>query len=179
MRFLETRRFPAREVVSQPRLTIYQGKAEDWPTCCSVDLVVTNPYGPLPRSVWATPMIVHQWRHRFDELREWTGYPVLEEIASWNDGREAFWVANMTPVPVDLSAFKPEPGGWYPEALVRRLLGRYGHPERRPFTVWDGFMGRGTVGKVALEMGMNYIGVEELPAHIELALTYLGVEERA
>ena len=44
-------------------------------------------------------------------------------------------------------------------------------------TVWDGFMGRGTIGKMCIETGRKYVGVEELPQHVGLALDYLELAQ--
>jgi hypothetical protein len=152
------------------QVSLVLGKAEEWRGHECVDLVLTNPYGALPTSLRSTPMLIHQWVHRKSEAEAWCGNK-LTLVGAWNDEREAFWCANMPAIPVDLSDLRPEPGGWYPPDLVRRLLAVYGQPG---MTVWDGFMGRGTVGRVAREMGMAYIGVEELPEHMRLAVEYLA-----
>lgn len=163
----------ARLVIAGDGVRVYHGKAEDWDGGESIDLVFTNPYGPMPAALRDTPALYHQWVHRKPELERWVGRGDLELVGTWNDGREAFWCANLPCIPVDVSEFRPEHGGWYPLELVRRLLAVYGQPG---MTIFDGFMGRGTVGKVARELGMNYVGVEELAAHLGLAVEYLGIE---
>lgn len=178
MKFLDTKRPPARLVVAASGVRIYEGKAEDWRGDEPIDLVFTNPYGPLPWSLVTVPVIVHQWRHRFDELVAWTRRPDLECFATWNDDREAFYASGLRMPLLDLSTYRPEPGGWYPLDMAHRILASV-PVSRWPMTVWDGFMGRGTVGKVARALGMRYIGVEELPGHIDLACEYLGVERTA
>lgn len=158
-----------------PGLRIYRGEAVDLPddvTAMSVDLVLTNPYGPLPPALHSKPMLIHQWRHRKAEAERWCGN-ALAEISGWNDDREVFWCANLGAViPVDLHDLRPEPPGWYPLDLPLRLLRAYGSPG---ITVWDGFMGRGTVARACRELGMQYIGVERLQQHLDIAFDYLGV----
>lgn len=164
----------ARLVHADDSIRIYEGRADTWDGGEPIDLVFTNPYGPLPASLRNTPTIVHQWCHRLDELKAWCGGVDLTLMSWWNNDREAFWVANMPMQLVDVRDFKPEPGGWYPEAMVRRILTAY-DPGTRPFTVFDGFMGRGTVAMITRKLGMQYVGVEELPKHIALAKEYLGL----
>jgi hypothetical protein len=162
----------AKLVVDVPGIRLYHGRADEWAGGEAIDLVFTNPYGPLPASLYKTPLVVHQWLHRRWELFNWCGSAKLRLIGTWNGGREAFWAANVAAMPLDLSEFRPEPGGWYPPDLVRRILALYAIPG---LTIWDGFMGRATVGKVAREFGCAYVGVEELESHLALAREYLGV----
>lgn len=160
-------------IVSVPGITIYQGDAEDWPGHESIDLVLTNPYGPMPRSLIRKPMVIHQWCHRKHEAELWSRNELRHEIGKWNDDRECFWGnAHVMPFILQLGEFRPEPGGWYPEDLVRILLATFTKPGQ---TIWDGFMGRGTIAKICREQGLNYVGVEQLPKHITLAREYLGV----
>ena len=162
-------------VVETKDIKIYQGEAKDWLGFEPIDLVFTNPYGPLPRSLYGHPMVIHQWVHRRKEAEEWTGNKLTHHIGIWNRNKEAFWSANILPKDrhfVDIGEFVPEQPGWYPEAMVRRLLKMYG---RDGWTIWDGFMGRGTVGKVAVELGMKYVGIERLSSHITIAREYLNV----
>ena len=167
-------------VVQTDTMTLYLGDAADWPGRYlipeHVDLILTNPYGPLPIALNGFPLIAHQWRHRKAEAEIWCHTALTHEVGRWNQGREAFWSANLpddlAAKTVDLSAYAPEPGGWYPEQLVRDLLTVFAKPG---MTIFDGFMGRGTVGKIAVEMGMRYIGVEQLESHLALARLYLNV----
>lgn len=166
----------ARLIFSSSSVRLYHGRAEDWAGPEPVDLVFTNPYGAMPASLGARPMLLHQWRHRLADLAKWCGREVsaFEEVGGWNGDRECFWTLNMPAKAVDVSEFRPEPGGWYPPAMVERLLEVY-DIESRPMTIWDGFMGRATIGKVAIDRGMKYVGVEELTPHIELAQQHLGL----
>lgn len=168
-----------RRAYQSEELTIYHGNAEDWPGEERVDLVLTNPYGPLPASLYGAPMIVHQWDYNRVLLQRWIGGAELELISLWNNGREAFWAANMPPLQLDLTGFRPEPGGWYPLEVPVRLLQAWWERDAdrsRKATIWDGFMGRGTVAKAALSMRQHYVGVEQLGVHIEIAAKYLGLE---
>lgn len=158
-------------VVDTREIRIYEGNAEDWNGDEPIDLVFTNPYGYLPKKLWKHPMIIHQWLHRKEEAEEWCGNLLEHEISRWNDGREVFWTANIAQTtPINLTRFKPEPGGWYPEELAYTILDWYGSPGQ---VVWDGFMGRGTIAKAARDLGMKCICVEQLPKHIDLARQYL------
>jgi hypothetical protein len=174
-----------KRVFENESVIIHQGDAVDWPgeeLVPHIDLVLTNPYGPLPASLHKAPMLVHQWEYNKGALQRWIGGADLKLVSTWNEGRECFWAANMPKVPdVNLEDLKPEPGGWYPLELPRRLLERmplHLHFDR-PTTVWDGFMGRGTVARACVEMGFRYIGVEQLDAHIALAMKYLDLEAHA
>ncbi len=163
-------------------LSIYHGNAEDWPGEEDVDLVLTNPYGPLPASLARTPMLVHQWEYNRGVLQRWIGGAELSLVSAWNNGRECFWSANMPPLEVDLSDLRPEDGGWYPLELPLRLLraaeSHLGYDMfERPTRVWDGFMGRGTVAKACRELGLRYVGVEQLGVHIDIAVKYLEIAE--
>lgn len=155
--------------------TIYHGDAVAWPAAESIDLVLTNPYGFLPPALRKTPMILHQWAHRKHDAERWAGLMPgeLQLIGAWNDGRECFWAANMDAIPVDVSRFRPEPGGWYPLELPLQLLEVYA---KKGQTVWDGFMGRGTVALAAYLRGCKYVGVEQLAAHLAIAHDYLTLD---
>lgn len=159
-------------IVATDTITIFQGEARDW-TGHGIDLVFTNPYGPLPAGLRDHPMVIHQWIHRKAEAEIWCGNALDHCVGTWNRFREAFWSANIDPEQcVSIDEFVPEQPGWYPEEMARRLLTVFGEPG---MTVWDGFMGRGTVGKIAVELGMQYVGVERLDSHLAIAREYLNV----
>lgn len=160
-------------------IEIYQGEAKEWADP-AVDLILTNPYGPIHPALYGRPMIVHQWVHRKADLQRWVGNVLGEPILLWNRGREAFWAANFE-VPqrilrVVQEAFydvTPEPGGWWPLELPVAILSCYG---KKGGVLWDGFMGRGTCGHAARMVGMHYVGVERLSLHIRKAIEYLGLD---
>jgi hypothetical protein len=167
-------------IIDRPDLTIYHGNADEY--VGTPDFIVTNPYGPIPWSLKSTPAIIHQWVHRKQEAEEWTHMRLTHLIGTWNRDQEAFWVnetmrvamvTNGFPMTLDLSGYRPTAEGWYPEDMARQILQTYLEPG---MTVWDGFMGRGTVGKITLEMGCRYIGVEQLEKHIAIAKIYLGID---
>lgn len=172
------------------RIRIYHGRAEHWAGAEKVDLVFTNPYGDLPESLRETPMIIHQWVHRRDELARWVGVDEsrLRLLGKWNGGREAFWAVNLEPFPLDIEKYRPEPGGWYPPDMVAVILSAFWmhkfvtteeleerRADGRSFTIWDGFMGRGTLAREVIQRWglFDYVGMEELSKHVDLALDYL------
>lgn len=121
------------------------------------------------------------------KAEEWCGAE-LHEVSKWAKGlTNTIYVANMTTDAVecwwemgqgkslvDLVEDELSPGrGWFPEELVRRLL-RAWAGGILPVTVFDGFMGRCTVGKIAREFGLNFIGVDRNPARVAIAREYLG-----
>ena len=140
-----------------------------------VDLVLTNPYAPLPICLRDTPMILTDFAERKRQCEHYAGGE-LEEIGAWSkDGRCRVWVRNMMPFPIrtnDLFEEEIEPGkGFFPLELPMRLLEAYGY---QGMTVWDGFMGRGTVGKACQQLGMKYIGIDLDPKRVEMARAYLA-----
>lgn len=163
-----------KQVYHDQMLTLWLGNAVDWPNKTWVDFVFTNPYGEMPICLAKTPGIIHQWEHRRTEAERWSHMKLSRVVSKWNRGREIFW-ANSHVVefkPLDLVAYNPESPGWYPEELVEDILSAYVRPGQ---TVWDGFMGRGTIGKICRNMGIHYIGVEQLERHMDLAKAYLEV----
>ncbi len=56
--------------------------------------------------------------------------------------------------------------------MADKIVAQYVQPGQ---TVWDGFMGRGTIAKICRERGIKYVGIEQLPKHIEIAKHYLGL----
>lgn len=163
-------------------VTIGEGDASRWDGA-GVDLIFTHPYGPLPRQLRGLPAIVnlyHNPKVRRSVLIEiasgWLG-SAITPLGHWGRGhRNTVYVANLPVVEVgigDLVEDEFEPGrGWFPLELPLRLLGVYGRPG---MTVWDGFMGRGTVGKACQELGLGYVGLDIRPERVALARDYLGL----
>jgi hypothetical protein len=145
-----------------------------------VDLVLTNPYGPLPDQLRSKDMILSHSVDRLDVVREWAR-PDLHEIGRWNTGsahgrEQAVW-SNLEIQPPDLEAQAPEmfeaSAGWWPLDLPLRLLLSYDKCDR---VVWDGFAGRGTTGRACQLLGLHFVGIDKDPARVELMRRYLGVE---
>lgn len=135
------------------------------------DLVCSNVYGPLPLHLRLVPMLVSSFSERQAQLEHWTGVD-LHLVSRWNRGRESVWAGNVAELHhVDLEDLLPEPPAWYPLELPLRLLARYGWPGA---VVWDGFCGRGTVGRAAIGLGMHYVGIDRRADRIELARAYLA-----
>lgn len=154
-------------------VTLICGNAADWRG--RADLVLTNPYARLPGCLHGVPTLISNFTERKVHCEAWVGAP-LHEIGAWGRGlRNRIWSANLDPVRMDLTDLEEEefaPGrGWFPLDLPRRLLAVYGRPG---ITVWDGFCGRGTVGKACLEMGMSFVGIDRDPERVNLAKAYIG-----
>jgi len=153
---------------------LHCGNASEW-TGTGVDLVLTNPYAALPPCLRSTPAIVSNFAERKSRCEGYIGRE-LDEIATWGRGhRNRVWVAGLDPVPVDLSDLIEDEEtprrGWFPLELPLRLLRAYARPG---MTICDPFMGRGTVGKACLLLGMKFIGIDRDPDRVELARRYIG-----
>jgi len=142
------------------------------------DLVLTNPYGPLPACLHAVPAIVSNFAERKARCEAWIGGRPLLEVSAWGEGmRNRVWVAGLAVLDLDLTDLTEDHDGldaahgWFPLALPMRLLAAYGQPG---WTVWDGFMGRGTTGRAALELGMTFVGIDRDPARVALATGYVA-----
>jgi hypothetical protein len=157
-----------------PDVTLYHGMAADYDGP-RPDLILTNPYGPLPASVVGVPMLLHQWWFGLGQLVEWTGVGRhrFSPVGLWSEGREVVWAANIPPGEVSLVELRdlvPTPEGWWPLELPTRLLAAYGWPGA---LVLDLFCGRATGGRAARAAGMRYLGVDLLEAHLAEAVRYL------
>jgi hypothetical protein len=143
------------------------------------DLVFTNPYAPFPACVRGVPAIISLFEGKGDRKalgEEWLGVP-LTKLGRWGDGlkNSIYITPNMSRRNVKISDLVCEPGhGWMPLELPLRLLDAYTHKLRDGAVIWDGFCGRGTIGKAALMLGYSYIGIDNNPARIEIARAYLG-----
>lgn len=141
------------------------------------DLVFTDLYGPLPPQLLDKPAIINLvGPHKIEKARKWLGRE-LHPIGIWGaEKRNHVYVMNMAPKPVEIGDLVEEEigprQGCFPLALPVRLLGAYAPPWE--ITVYDGCMGRGTVGKAALLQHHRYVGVDSDPARVELAKAYLG-----
>jgi len=149
----------------------YQGPA---------DFVFTHPYAPLPKQLRGLPMLINlalpkgQELTRIADAGRWTGAH-LTPLSDWaKDGWNTIFVGNMPPREVDLTDLMAVEPGWFPEELPRRLLTLYADMIPSGGIIWDGFMGRGTVGKVAVEMGYSFVGMDNRADRVALAREYLA-----
>src|SRR5512139_3196614 len=145
------------------------GNATDW--VGEADLVLTTPYAPLPNCLRGKPTIIVQkdrdWHKRNAE--NWTAAD-LTRIGGYND--VAVYVANLPPIAFCFDGLKD--GEFFPLELPLTLLATYGRPG---MAVWDGFMGRGTVGMACAMLDMNFIGIDIDPKRVEIAKRYLDETE--
>lgn len=141
------------------------------------DLVFTHLYGPLPKQLIGKPAIINLYGNKKAKAQEWCGAE-LHEVSKWAKGlTNTIYVANM-PVPDhDLTAcvedeFAPN-RGWFPLAMCGALL--TGQPALRSGgVVFDGFMGRGTVGLACQRLGIRFVGIDRDPERVQIAREYLG-----
>ena len=167
-------------------ITLYHGDSSDWASDTHVDMVFTHPYAPLPRALHRVPTVINlalpmserDWRLHC--ARKWLGLTstdVLFPVGSWaRDGWNMVFSVHLPPRPVVLHDLGPADIGWFPVELVRRVLLSVRDVVPPNAVIWDGFMGRGTVGLVARELGYDYIGIDKNRERVNIAADYLGVE---
>lgn len=136
-----------------------------------IDLIITNPYGNLPEHLSGVPMLISGFADRKAENEAFAGCK-LDYLSGWYDSINAVWYGNTDYRKVDLSAMQPARYagifGWFPKEMTDALLDAY------PATcVWDGFMGRGTVGKSCRERGIKFIGIDSRIDRVKLAQAYI------
>lgn len=148
------------------------------------DFVFTNPYAPLPRQLLGKPSIINLYEGKGSRKAicedKWMPGTELIKISTWGAGQHnTIYIANLGMQAIDLTGYEEshwcsEAGkGWFPLAMCGELLRLYA---RAGMTVFDGFMGRGTVGKACLSLGMNFVGVDIDPERVALARRYLEEE---
>jgi hypothetical protein len=163
-------------VVDKPGLRLGLGDSVNYTG--DADLVFTHIYGPLPKQLIGKPAIINVYGNKKAKAEEWCGAE-LHEVSKWARGlTNTVYVANTAldgPVTLtDLEEDEFAPGrGWFPQALVQRLLAYHPFP-KGPITVFDGFMGRGTVGRGARAKVMSFVGIDRDPARVAIAREYLG-----
>jgi len=162
-------------VVDQPGLRLGLGDSADYDG--DADLVFSHLYGPLPKQLIGKPAIVNVFGDRKAQAEAWCGAELIE-ISRWGRGlTNTIFVCHLdAPQYLDLTDLVEDEftadRGWFPEALVDRLLvGQVNHGD----TIIDLFMGRGTVGKVVRALGLDFIGIDREPNRVEIARRYLGV----
>jgi hypothetical protein len=147
---------------------LYVGRAEDFEG--DADLILSNIYGPLPSHLRNKPMLIANFVKRHALCEEWCGVK-LNLVSLWEDGRCAVWAGNTKVKSVDLTSCRSE-DIYFPLSLPLALLRKYG---KKGMTVWDGFCGRGTVGKACQELGINFIGGDIDEQQIEISKKYLSL----
>lgn len=147
-----------------------------------IDLVLTNPYGHLPKCLLGLPSIISLYMARNDDRQKqaeaWLGGAELKSISKWGKGltNEVF-VAHLPLAELDLTDLvedherAPAHEGWFPLELPLRLLVEYARPG---LTIWDGFMGRGTVGKACKLFDLGFVGIDKEAWRVALAKEYIG-----
>jgi len=137
------------------------------------DVVLTNPYAPLPKFLQEKPMFIIDFNFRHSKAEERCGTKLFH-LSSWFEGKNVIWYGNIDDVgqlhDVDFSHMMPEPEGWFPYELPKTILQNFCQPG---MTVWDGFMGRGTVGRACKDLGLNFIGVDKQMDRVEKAYDYI------
>lgn len=161
--------------VDEPGLRLGCGNSVNYDG--DADLVFSHLYGPLPRQLVGKPAIINVFGNKKAMAEVWCGAE-LHEVSKWAKGlTNTIYVANMDFVPQhDLRPLiedEFEPGrGWFPEELCEQLL--TGQPALRTGgVVFDGFMGRATVGKVARALGLSFVGIDINPERVAIAKEYL------
>ena len=175
------------EPVTIGRATLYLGDCRDiLPTLPKVDAVVTDPpYGlgkKMQGGTWAVKA------SHYADMHEWD----LEAKQEWIDDILALgvpaivWGGNYFSVPASrgwLSWRKPDfptPDGekshptQKPVALMKWCLGFV--PKAQ--TILDPFMGSGTTGVAAVQMGRDFIGIEREPKYFDIACRRIEQAQR-
>jgi len=165
-------------VVDRPGLRLGLGDSVNYTG--DADLVFSHLYGPLPKQLIGKPAIINLFGNKREAAERWCGAE-LHEVSKWATGlTNTIYVANMPFVPTwdlrDVVEDEFAPGrGWFPEELCEAVL--TGQPALRAGgVVWDGFMGRGTVGRVAQRLGNGFVGIDRDPDRLTIAREYLGTD---
>lgn len=132
-------------------------------------------YGPLPKQLIGKPAIINLYGNKKAKAQEWVGAD-LHEVGKWGRGlMNTVYSANTRTVTLDLSDLVEDevaPGrGWFPYKLPELLLKTFGQGP----TVFDGYMGRGTVGRAAIDLGFRFVGIDHNPERVQLAREYLNI----
>jgi hypothetical protein len=159
-------------VVDRPGLKLGLGNSQTFDG--DADLVFTHPYCILPKCLKGKPAIINIVTQKKAMAEAWVGAELVE-VTTWGGKvQNTVYVANMEPVEVDCTdlvedEFQPR-RGWFPLELPLRLLRAF----RASGTIWDGFMGRATIGRACEALGLGYIGIDMNPERVAIAREYLG-----
>lgn len=163
-------------VVDRPGLRLGCGDSVNYTG--DADLVFSHLYGPLPKHLIGKPAIINVYGNKRAKAEEWCGSP-LAEVSKWGRGlKNTIFVANTAMrSPIDLTDFIEDefaPGrGWFPVEMCTRILNYVGEVTPGGH-VFDGFMGRGTVGMACADLGLGFVGIDRDPDRVQLAREYLG-----
>lgn len=166
-------------VIDRPGLRLGVGDSVEFDG--KADLVFSHLYGPLPKQLVGIPAIINVFGDKRAKAEEWCGAPLLE-VSKWGRGlTNTIYVANTgtAGLGVDLTDLVEDelrPGrGWFPVELCLRMMRATGEGTMSiGDLVFDGFMGRGTVGKACLQIGIGFVGIDRAPDRVALAVEYLG-----
>ncbi|MEI9804091.1 MAG: DNA methyltransferase [Pseudolabrys sp.] len=163
-------------VVERPGLRLGLGDSVNYEG--DADLAFSHLYGPLPRQLVGKPAIINVFGNKKTRAEEWCGAE-LHEVSKWGRGlTNTIYVANMPHIPQhdlrdlvedDFGASR----GWFPDELCEVLL--IGQPALKyGGSVFDGFMGRGTVGMICQRLKTDFVGIDRDPVRVQMAREYLG-----
>lgn len=161
-------------MVDRPGLRLGLGDSVNYTG--DADLVFSHLYGPLPPQLIGKPAIVNVYGNKREAAERWCGAE-LHHVSKWGKGlTNTLYLANIEPLGAYSLGHLVEdefaPGrGWFPVDLVKLGLSQYARPG---MTIFDGFMGRGTVGKVACELNMKFVGIDRDPDRVAIAQEYLA-----
>ncbi len=163
-------------VVDRPELRLGFGDSSQYDG--DADLVFTHPYCHLPTRLIGKPAIINTYGRKSDQLEKWCG-AWLHKVSKWHNATNALYTANWDPPNIDLNHMLADAPGWFPLELTDKLLEAFLASRAAPkysfgITVWDGFMGRGTVGKSCQRLGLDFVGIDWQRERVELARAYLG-----
>jgi hypothetical protein len=156
--------------IDKPELKIGLGDSINYNG--DADLVFSHLYGPLPPQLIGKPAIVNLYGNKKERAEQWVQAELIE-VSKWGRGlTNTIYAVNHAAPELDLSDLTEEEfergRGWMPVELPLRVLKHYSG------VVWDGFMGRGTIGKVARDLGLSFVGIDRDPKRVALAMEYIA-----
>lgn len=164
-------------IVDRPGLRLGLGDSVNYTG--DADVVFSHLYGPLPPQLIGKPAIINLFGNKKAKGEEWCGAE-LHEVSKWaKDLTNTIYVANTSAPKIDLTdlvedEFAPR-RGWFPVELCTRMICAVGEGTMSVGDcVFDGFMGRGTVGMACKMIGIGFVGIDRDPARVVIARDYLG-----
>lgn len=136
----------------------------------------------MPKQFIGKPAIINVFGNKREAAQRWCGAQ-LHEVSKWAKGlTNTIYTANfvfeddLRVVIERLVEDEFAPGrGWFPAELPDTLLIEFlRQREVASITVFDGFMGRGTVGKSCLDLNCDFVGIDRDPERVAIAREYLG-----